>query len=314
MITTFSAMRSVLSLLRRQFVIIGAALLLAGGLTGCSAVRLGYDQGPTLAYWWLDSRLDFDARQTERVKALLAQWFDWHRGTQLEDYAALLARAHDEAAAAASTEQMCAWTTKWRDRADAALQRLAPAVAEVAATLTPAQIARLEGKLADDRRKMREEELDVTPPKRQAASADRAIERYERLYGRLDGTQREWVRDSVRRSPYEPQRRLDDLAWRHREVLQALRRLAAERPGPEQATAQVRATFAALLEPPQADGGAYRTRWLEHQCELATRVHNGASAAQRQHLRERLREWETDARMLAGRGRAGATAAAGATR
>ena len=290
--------------------IISAALLLAGGLSGCSAVRLGYDQGPTLVYWWLDSRLDFDTRQSERVKALLAQWFDWHRATQLEDYATLLARANDEAAAAASTEQMCAWTTKWRDRADSALQRLAPAVAEVAVTLTPAQIARLEGKLAEDRRKMREEELDVAPAKRQAASADRAIERYERLYGRLDSTQREWVRDSVRRSPYEPQRRLDDLAWRHRELLQALRRLATERPAPEQATAQVRATLATVLEPPQADGGAYRARWLAHQCELATRVHNGAMAVQRQHLRERLREWETDARVLAARGRPASAAAA----
>jgi hypothetical protein len=313
MITTLSAMRPVLSLLRRKLAIMGGALLLAAGLAGCSAVRLGYDQGPTLAYWWLDGRLDFDARQAERTKALLAQWFDWHRATQLEDYAALLARAQDESAAPANAGQMCAWTTTWRERAGTAAQRLAPAVAEVAVTLTPAQIARLEGKLAEDRRKMREEELDTAPAKRQAASADRALERYERLYGRLDGAQREWVRDSVRGSPYEPQRRLDDLAWRHREVLQALRRMAAERPAPEQATAQVRATLAAVLEPPQADGGAYRARWLEHQCELATRVHNGATAAQRQHLRERLRDWETDARVLAGRGRAVGAAAAAAT-
>jgi hypothetical protein len=89
--------------------------------------------------------------------------------------------------------------------------------------------------------------------------------------------------------------------------------MAAERPAPEQATAQVRATLAAVLEPPQADGGAYRARWLEHQCELATRVHNGATAAQRQHLRERLRDWETDARVLAGRGRALGAAAAATT-
>jgi hypothetical protein len=42
-------------------------------------------------------------------------------------------------------------------------------------------------------------------------------------------------------------------------------------------------------------------------------VHNGATAAQRQHLRERLRDWETDARVLAGRGRALGAAAAAAT-
>lgn len=303
-------MRPVLCLLRRKLAIIGATLLLAGGLAGCSAVRLGYDQGPTLAWWWLDSRLDFDARQAPRVKSALAQWFDWHRATQLEDYAALLARAREESTASATPAQMCGWAQQWRTRLQPVAERFAPLVAGIATTLSPAQIDRLERRLAEDARKLRTEEVDTPPAQRQAASAERALERYERLYGRLDAAQRALVRDSVAGSPYEPQRRLDDMLWRHRETVAALRRLAAEQPGPEQALGQVRATLAALLEPPQPDGGAYRERWLQHQCALAAQLHNGASAAQRRQLAERLREWETDARVLAVRGRALEAAAA----
>ncbi len=303
-------MRPVLSLLRRKLLIIGATLLLAGGLAGCSAVRLGYEQGPTLAWWWLDSRLDFNAQQAPRVKGALAQWFDWHRATQLEDYAALLSRAREDASAGTSPSQMCGWAEQWRARLQPAAERFAPLVAEIATTLSTAQIDRLERRLAEDARKLRAEEIDTPPAQRQAASTERALERYERLYGRLDAGQRELVRDSVARSPYEPKRRLDDMAWRHRETVAALRRLAAERPGPEQARAQVRAALAALLEPPQPDGGVYRERWLQHQCALAAQLHNGASPTQRRHLAERLREWETDARVLAARGRALEAAAA----
>ena len=73
--------------------IIGGCLLALLLLGGCSAVRVGYNQAPTLAWWWLDGYMDFDATQAPKVKDTLAQWFAWHRSTQLPDYADLLAAA-----------------------------------------------------------------------------------------------------------------------------------------------------------------------------------------------------------------------------
>lgn len=32
-------------------------------LSGCSMVRLSYDQGPRLAWWWLDGYVDFSREQ-----------------------------------------------------------------------------------------------------------------------------------------------------------------------------------------------------------------------------------------------------------
>ena len=37
-------------------------------LGGCSAVRLGYNNGPTVIYWWLDSYFDFDSEQSLRMR------------------------------------------------------------------------------------------------------------------------------------------------------------------------------------------------------------------------------------------------------
>ena len=66
-------------------------LLLTPWMAGCSAIRLGYANGPQLAWWWLDGYVDFSSEQTPAAKQAIDRWFDWHRNTQLTDYAALLA-------------------------------------------------------------------------------------------------------------------------------------------------------------------------------------------------------------------------------
>ena len=58
---------------------LAATLLLAG----CGiALRLGYNQGPSLAFRWLDGYAEFDDAQSLRVRAALDEFFNWHRRTQ----------------------------------------------------------------------------------------------------------------------------------------------------------------------------------------------------------------------------------------
>ena len=45
------------------------ALLLA--LSGCSAVKLGYANAPSLAYWWLNDYVEFSDAQTPKVRDAL---------------------------------------------------------------------------------------------------------------------------------------------------------------------------------------------------------------------------------------------------
>ena len=69
--------------------IIGAGLLLVF-LGGCSAVRIGYNNAPALAYWWLDSYIDFNDAQAMQVRDSLNTLQAWHRKTELPAYAELL--------------------------------------------------------------------------------------------------------------------------------------------------------------------------------------------------------------------------------
>ena len=91
MITTFNAM----PMSRIKTVIIGLLMLLTGPfLTGCSALRLGYANGSTLAWIWIDGYFDFSRAQSPDVQKKLDNWFAWHRSSQLPAYAALLAGLH----------------------------------------------------------------------------------------------------------------------------------------------------------------------------------------------------------------------------
>ncbi|HVL75638.1 MAG TPA: hypothetical protein VM406_06455, partial [Noviherbaspirillum sp.] len=70
---------------RRTFLsrIIAAALaaVLVIALAGCSALRLGYANGETFVYWWMNSYVGFNDEQKPWVKEEIARFFAWHRQT-----------------------------------------------------------------------------------------------------------------------------------------------------------------------------------------------------------------------------------------
>ena len=113
-------------------------------MAGCSAVRIGYNQAPTLAWWWLDGYMDFDADQAPKVKDALNQWFAWHRATQLPDYADLLAAAQAQVLRPATAQQVCSWAEDLRSRLGAAFAQGVPLAADLLPALKPEQLAHLE--------------------------------------------------------------------------------------------------------------------------------------------------------------------------
>ena len=76
--------------------------------TGCTALRFGYNQAPTLAYWWLDGYVDLDSAQGERTQAALDTWFRWHRREALPIYAQQLEQVAQQALAPTTPERFAA--------------------------------------------------------------------------------------------------------------------------------------------------------------------------------------------------------------
>lgn len=264
-------------------------------------MRLGYEQGPLLARWWLDRYLDFEPEQQPLVRQGLAQWFAWHRSTQLGDYARLLARAQEEAGQPLSAEQACAWGRELRGRALVAAEAMLPHAARVATRLEPEQIATLERRMTRRNEEMRRKVVQADRQERYRASVERTVERIEDFYGRLDASQKRLVEESLAASPFDADAFYAQRLAQQRELVATLRRLAAERPGEERATAALRELLARLAPEPPADPQSPEQRLAQHNCAFAARLHNATTPAQRQHLRNKLRGWQDDARLLSAR-------------
>ena len=65
-------------------------IALMAALAACSSLRLAYNNGDTLLYWWLDGYVDLNSDQKGWVKNDIDKLFQWHRKTQLEDYIQIL--------------------------------------------------------------------------------------------------------------------------------------------------------------------------------------------------------------------------------
>jgi len=301
MTTTFNTMPP--SALRRPFVrrsIIGAvALALVLATTGCSLVKLGYGQASGLAYRWLDGYADFDNEQSLEVRAALDDTLAWHRRTQLPDYVQLLARAESEVAGDATPERMCAWASELRARAEPVLQYLAPTIAQVGRTLSPAQIAHIEKRFAESNEEYRDEHLQRDPQRRQKAEVKRQVERAETFYGRLDAAQRDLVAHSVATSPYDGELAYAERKERQKDMVSLLRRLR-DSSGGDDALVQVRAYLGGIDRSPRESYRRYSDRVVAHRCALASELQNSASAAQRREAAKTLAGYRADARDLMG--------------
>lgn len=292
---TLSFLRNVVTRLR----IIVALLLASVVLTGCSAVRFGYNQGPELLFWWLDGYADFDDTQAREVRGRLGDWFAWHRRTQLPDYASLLERAQADVLSDTTPDRTCRWFAELRQRGEVAAEQALPLAAEVLTTLKPAQIQHIERRQARVNEEFRSDYLDKNPARRLERSVDRAIERVEFLYGSLDDRQRALVARLVGSSPFDAETWYAERVQRQQEALQTIRRLAGTGVDRDTAVAAMRAYGERMVRSPREGYRRYQEKLESYNCAFAATLHNATTPAQRQAAASRLKSWEADFRALA---------------
>lgn len=289
---TFTAMRLTFT---AKVLIIGIAV---AALAACSLLRVSYANGPALVVWWLDGYLDLDAGQEADARALLGEWFAWHRAERLPGDARWLAAWRDRASGEVGADELCRWNAVLRERLDGALQPVLPAAARWLPALRPAQIDHLAAELAGRLGKERRERAMPDARERAAAALARAVERAEQAYGALDDAQRSLLAQELAQSPLDAAAWLDDRERRQQRFIAGLRRAHALADAPQRLAA-LRQAVQALLQPADAQAAALQARWQVRGCATSARLHAGTSAAQRQHLRERLAGWEEDLRALA---------------
>jgi hypothetical protein len=282
----------------RRFVLVSAALLLAA----CSQLKLGYNNADTLLAYSLDSYLNLDDDQQRLARERIAELHRWHRGTQLASYVQLLNDAQNKVGGQVTAADVSAFGAGVNRQLAAIGEQAAPGLARLALTLKPAQIERLQEKLANDNSKARRELVRFAGPESLEQRVERYGEQAEDWFGAISAAQREMIRTWVARRPDTQEAWMQERERRQRELVAVMTRVRDEQPPPDTATAWMREYFAQLAEPRDPERRARLARLRQDNAELVAQLLNSATPAQRASIQKKLRRYASDLGALAAEG------------
>jgi signal transduction histidine kinase len=271
-------------------------------LTGCSAVRLGYNNLPDIASWWLDSYIDFTDTQGPQAKAALQKLQTWHRKEELPAIAELLVQAQTLAPQNITPEQACKIWEGAQVRIESLIQESSRLAAPVVSQLSAKQLKHLEKEWATRNEDWKKQWVQGTPDSRIKKRVDLAAERFNSFYGDLNLEQRQVLKQQFLQSTWSPEASYQRRLKRQQEQLIALQAMSSEITKPAMPLAQVEKSLQSLILQsvrPKDAGELSKQLQLEQQaCQNLAQLHNTMSPAQRLKAQRKLKDYETDVREL----------------
>jgi hypothetical protein len=183
-------------------------------VAGCSAIRLTYNHGDTLLYWWLNAYLDLDSDQSDWVKKDIDNLFQWHRSTQLRDYAGLLSKMQRQLADGNVTQDEL--LSDYRDikaRTELLAFKALPQLADLALSIKPDQIVQMEKKFAKNNDKFRHDFMSGSVDDQKNARYKKAMEQLNLWFGSFSRDQEAQLRKASDARP------LDNDVWMQERVM-----------------------------------------------------------------------------------------------
>jgi hypothetical protein len=273
-----------------------AALLLAG----CSALRIGYANGDTFIYWWLNGYVDFTDEQKPWVKAHIARLFEWHRKTQLRDYAQLLDQIQQRIQRGSTTPaEVREDFNAIRKRAALVLEKAVPELTDLALAMQPQQIVYLDKKLASNNEKYRKEYLQGNVDDRQQLRYKKVMKQAEYWFGNFSREQEARIRKASDSRPLDYDIWMAERVRRQQEMLRMLRKIQAEKPPREVVSKMIREFVARSLENfTYAEHKAFFDDSTEGMAQMIAVIVNMATPEQKAHAIQRIQKWIEDCNAL----------------
>ncbi|MCX7141571.1 MAG: DUF6279 family lipoprotein [Proteobacteria bacterium] len=207
----------------RRFLKIFLLLLVVAGITGCSGLRLAYNNADTVVRWMADDYFTIEGAQEEDFRARLTRFHAWHRNEELPRYSTLLTNAGQKLSdGLTAPELMWAWDSVWgRYRRMAA--QAAPELALVLTTLTPEQFARLDKRFAESRQEYTKKYLKGGEAEQREKRDKRNLELMHEWFGDLSDEQEAQIRRASAKLPLLYALRLQNRQRRQAEFVALLK-------------------------------------------------------------------------------------------
>ena len=275
-------------------------IVLMVSLAACSSIRFTYNHGDTLLYWWMNTYIDLDSDQSTEVRQDINELFQWHRKTQLRDYAQLLARARVQLAGSPTADDLQADYREIKARSELLAFKALPELADLARSMKPEQIARMEKKFASNNDTFRKKFMRGDLDKQRKVRFEKSMEQFELWFGNFSSDQEAVLRKASDARPLDNQIWLDERMRRQQRIAGVLRKIQQEKLSKDAAMAQLHALIKELFE--RLDGGEHKafyeanTKGTIDMILTAIRI---ATPAQKAHAQKRMQGWIDDFNTLA---------------
>ena len=266
----------------------------------CSTIRFSYNHGDTLLYWWLDAYVDFEGDQSDWVKRDIGDLFQWHRTTQLHDYAALLGTFQRQLAGTPTQADLLGDYREMRSRTETLAMKAVPDMVDLARSLTPDQIAQMEARFKKKNDEYRRKFVSGSVEKRQEARFDKSMEQFKLWFGSFNKEQEAALRRASDARPLDSNIWLEERIQRQRKILALTRKIQQEKPSKEQTGTMITALvheFFGRMDAPERKG--FYDSYINATTTYILTAIKIATPAQKAHAQKRMQGWIDELNALA---------------
>ena len=268
-------------------------------LQGCNAVKIAYNQAPTLAYFYLDGYIDFTDAQSTQVKNELTQMQVWHRQTQLPAYIDLLQKVQQKLPQDITANQACEVFADVRQKILTMTDYVEPSTLSLAASVTTKQLDTMQRKFAKGNTTWREDYLDATTKdifdKRQKS----AVKRSEMLYGSINDKQRSLIAQQIEKSQFKAVQSYAERERRQKDIFQTLGKVMTSSQDTAGVQREIRSLLQRSVTSPDAAYRSYLEAITQESCASFAELHNIATGEQRKKAVDVMAGYEKDLKTLA---------------
>jgi hypothetical protein len=268
---------------------------------GCSSIRFTYNHGDTLLYWWLNAYLDLDSDQSDWVKKDIDNLFQWHRSTQLRDYAGLLTKMQRQLGDGTVTQDEL--LSDYRDikaRTELLAFKALPQLADLAMSVKPEQIAQMEQKFAKNNEKFRKEFMSGSVEDQHKARFKKAMDQLNLWFGSFSRDQEAQLRRASDARPLDNEVFMQERVLRQKKIVTLLRRVHDQKLNKDQTMSAIHdllGDFFGRMDAPERK--AFYDAYVDNTAKFILTAIRITTPEQKQHAQKRMQGWINDFNTLA---------------
>jgi hypothetical protein len=267
---------------------------------GCSTVRFTYNHGDTLLYWWLDAYLDLDSDQADWVKQDIDKLFQWHRSTQLRDYAGVLTNMQRQLAGTPTQDDLLADYRDIKARTELLAFKALPELADLAMSIKPDQIARMEKKFSKNNDNFRRKFMSGDIEHQHKVRFDKSMDQLELWFGRFSSEQEAILRKASDARPLDRDVWLQEHKMRQQKIVALLRKVQQEKMNKEQTMAAIHTLLREFFDRFEApDRKAFFDAYIDSTSNFILTAIRITTPEQKAHAQKRMQGWIDDFNALA---------------